>query len=159
MYIHVHIYFSIILFSPQTYSIEFDRDFDYFAIAGVTKKIKVLLSLFILFLAYFITSRISEIVIVAKNPSFCYLSSFDEYLWQSAIQGDLCIRASSPSQNPVWIWIPCSSKIFLKTFSSWNRRTLSVKFKNWALSFKGFFAGIKVAISSRPRWDHLVCSC
>ena len=94
LYIHVHIYFSIILFSPQTYSIEFDRDFDYFAIAGVTKKIKVLLSLFILFLAYFITSRISEIVIVAKNPSFCYLSSFDEYLWQSAIQGDLCIQAS-----------------------------------------------------------------
>ena len=95
MYIHVHIiYFSIILFSPQTYSIEFDRDFDYFAIAGVTKKIKVLLSLFILFLAYFITSRISEIVIIAKNPSFCYLSSFDEYLWQSASQGDLCIQAS-----------------------------------------------------------------
>ena len=42
-YIHVHIYFSIIQLSPQTYSIEFDRDFDYFAIAGVTKKIKVLL--------------------------------------------------------------------------------------------------------------------
>lgn len=27
---------------PFPYSIEFDRDFDYFAIAGVTKKIKVL---------------------------------------------------------------------------------------------------------------------
>ena len=89
MYIHVHIYFSIILFSPQTYSIEFDRDFDYFAIAGVTKKIKVLLSLFILFLAYFITFSS-----VAKNPSFCCLWSFDGYLLQSAIQGDLCIRAS-----------------------------------------------------------------
>ena len=93
-YIHVHIYFSIILLSPQTYSIEFDRDFDYFAIAGVTKKIKVLLSLFILFLAYFITFRILKIVTVAKNPSFCCLWSFDGYLLQSAIQGDLCIQAS-----------------------------------------------------------------
>ena len=33
----------MIVFSPHTCSIEFDRDFDYFAIAGVTKKIKVLL--------------------------------------------------------------------------------------------------------------------
>ena len=96
MYIHVHIYFSIILFSPQTYSIEFDRDFDYFAIAGVTKKIKVLLSHFILFLAYFITFRILKIVIVAKNPPYCCLWSFDGYLLQSAIQGIFVSKPHNP---------------------------------------------------------------
>lgn len=139
MYIHVHIYFSIILFSPQTYSIEFDRDFDYFAIAGVTKKIKVLLSLFILFLAYFITFRISEIVIIAKNPSFCYLSSFDEYLLQSAIQGDLCIQASSPSQNPVWIWIPCSSKILFENIFFLKQKNSISEVQELSFEFQGIF--------------------
>ena len=47
-----------------------------------------------LILAYFITFRILKIVTAAKNPSFCCLWSFDGYLLQSAIQGDLCIRAS-----------------------------------------------------------------
>ena len=40
------------------YSIEFDRDFDYFAIAGVTKKIKVLYVketiLFLIFFVFFV---------------------------------------------------------------------------------------------------------
>ena len=38
-------------------------------------------------------------------------------------------------------------------------KTFSVKVKNWALCFKGFFSGIKVAIFSRPRWDYFVQSC
>ena len=32
---------NVVLFCFALHSIEFDRDFDYFAIAGVTKKIKV----------------------------------------------------------------------------------------------------------------------
>lgn len=37
-----HVFLRQYCFSLSLRSIEFDRDFDYFAIAGVTKKIKVL---------------------------------------------------------------------------------------------------------------------
>ena len=55
-------------------SIEFDRDCDYFAIAGVTKKIKVGAGRFVL---YFLGGTLCRLVSVFDNLSFHVKSTFE----------------------------------------------------------------------------------